>query len=112
MNYSVIPSPTFKRNIKKLKKRYPAIVEDIRRYSTGLQVGNFSGIIVKQLNGEIYKDRIKNTSLQKGKSGGFRIVYYATIVEKEVYLLSIYSKTDKANIDIVAIQKAMQEMGF
>lgn len=34
----------------------------------------------------------------KGKSGGARVITFVTVLDRSVYLLAIYDKSDKANI--------------
>jgi mRNA-degrading endonuclease RelE of RelBE toxin-antitoxin system len=113
MNYDVIPTLIFKRNVKKLKKTYSSIGDDIKRYVENLKRGNFSGNILRGVgNNSIYKDRIKNSDIKKGKSGGYRIIYYVITQDKEVYLLTLYSKSSRENIDLSAIKKIIIELGF
>ncbi|MEQ6388010.1 hypothetical protein RZN22_01630 [Bacillaceae bacterium S4-13-58] len=47
---------------------------------------------------KVFKKRMKNTSAKKGLSGGFRIIEYLVTSESTVYLLDIYSKSEKADI--------------
>lgn len=45
-----------------------------------------------------YKIRIAIKSKGKGKSGGARVIVYVQIVEKNVFLLAIYDKSEQENI--------------
>ena len=45
-----------------------------------------------------YKIRIPNSSVPTGKSGGFRVITYFINEIGNVYLLTIYSKSDQENI--------------
>lgn len=45
----------------------------------------------------VYKARIKNSDLQKGKSSGYRIIYYLR-TENAVRLLTIYPKVSVGDI--------------
>lgn len=45
----------------------------------------------------LFKKRIKNSSIPTGKSGGFRVIIYKQ-VEDKIILISIYSKTEKENL--------------
>ena len=42
--------------------------------------------------------KLKNSSSNSGKSGGFRVIYYYLDEEENAYLLKIYSKTEIENI--------------
>ena len=90
----------FEKEFKQLQKKYPKILLDVREFKDELiqakipigdKVEDFGGL-------EIYKARIKNSSANRGKSGGFRIIYYIKINEM-IALLSIYSKSDKENLE-------------
>ncbi len=56
----------------------------------------------------VYKARLPNRSAQRGKSGGFRVIYYVQI-EDLVTLLTIYSKTEETDISVREIQQLAQE---
>ena len=50
-----------------------------------------------ELGGGIYKVRVPNSSIPTGKSGGFRVItYYKS--SNTIYLITIYSKTQKDTI--------------
>jgi mRNA-degrading endonuclease RelE of RelBE toxin-antitoxin system len=47
----------------------------------------------------IRKLRVRNTDLRKGKSSGYRLLYYAIDEPNQIlYLLLVYVKSDKANV--------------
>jgi len=50
------------------------------------------------LGNSCYKIRVSNSSIPTGKSGGFRVITYFIDNENNLYLLSIYSKTEKETI--------------
>ena len=57
---------------------------------------------------EAYKVRLPNRSARRGKSGGFRVIYY----EREttlVLLLIVYSKTERSDIPNEAIIRLIDE---
>ncbi len=49
------------------------------------------------MNYSLFKVRVKNSDIQKGKSGGYRIIYYLK-TEAQVLLVTLYSKSDKPDI--------------
>lgn len=51
---------------------------------------------------EVFKVRVRNSDVQKGKSGGYRLIYYLK-TETSVILLTIYTKSEQADVaaDIV-----------
>ncbi|MCL1946883.1 MAG: type II toxin-antitoxin system RelE/ParE family toxin [Chitinivibrionia bacterium] len=50
------------------------------------------------------------SSKRKGKSGGARIITYFVDKDNIVYLLSIYDKSEEANISDNEIKKILEEM--
>lgn len=51
------------------------------------------------LGKDCYKIRMAISSKNKGKSGGARIITNVHIVGETIYLLSIYDKNQKSNLD-------------
>lgn len=52
--------------------------------------------------------RLPNRAARRGKSGGFRVIYYAQFSDR-VILLTIYSKTDDTDISIAEIRQLVTE---
>ena len=103
MSSKIVVLPEFAGEVKRLAKKYKKIKEDLRKLSTALQENPHLGVA---LTGSCYKVRMANSSIPTGKRGGFRVIYYFVDERGTVYLMSIYSKTEKENItesEIVAI---------
>jgi len=56
----------------------------------------------------LYKVRIKNSDSNKGKSGGYRVVYYVKHKHSTV-LLTIYSKSDQTDVSINVLSKLVEK---
>ena len=56
------------------------------------------------LGNDTYKIRIAIKSKSKGKSGGGRVITYLVNEQKEVYLLTIYDKSEFENISDKTLQ--------
>lgn len=69
-------TPEFKRNLRALAKKYPHIRSDVQPVIEQIQRGQFAGDQVKGIGYTIYKVRIGNTDVARGKSGGYRVIYY------------------------------------
>jgi len=95
MKYKVIPTPEFIKNLKALKKRYKSIKKDVLLLSKKLEENPKIGTC---LGNNIYKIRVKNSDNNKGKSAGYRVITYLIDEDLEIYLVTIYSKTDRENI--------------
>ena len=94
MNYSIYTTPRFEKDVKKLKKHFPKIKNDLSELIENLSLNPELGI---SLGKNIFKIRIPNSSIQTGKSGGFRVITYYK-KEQKLYLVTIYSKTKQDNV--------------
>lgn len=106
MNYNIFVSDNFKNEAKRLIKKYPSIKDDIKLLTQILSENPKKGI---HLGNDVYKVRMSISSLNKGKSGGARIIYFIKIVDTAVYLLSIYIKTSKANLSSNEIKDLLKD---
>ena len=95
MNYKVIPTPEFIKNLKTLKKKYLNIKNDVLKLANELEKNPTMGT---ELGNNTFKIRIRNSDNNKGKSAGYRIITYCINDIKEVSLVTIYSKSEKENI--------------
>lgn len=66
----------FQRKLKSLAKKYRSIQADILPIIKQLEAGEHPGDQVPDIGYKVYKVRIKNSDIQKGKSGGYRLLYY------------------------------------
>jgi mRNA-degrading endonuclease RelE of RelBE toxin-antitoxin system len=96
MSFSVIPSDKFKREAKRLIKKFPSLKQELAKLNATLEKNPETGT---SLGNEAYKIRIAIKSKGKGKSGGGRVITYVVTENKEVYLLTIYDKSEFDSID-------------
>jgi len=90
-------TPRFQKDLRELAKRYRSIRTDIQPLIEQLQQGELLGDRIKGVKYQVFKVRLKNSDIQKGKSGGYRLIYYVKI-EDAVVLLTVYTKSEQANI--------------
>nr|WP_310587097.1 type II toxin-antitoxin system RelE/ParE family toxin [uncultured Arsenicibacter sp.] len=57
-----------------------------------------------------YKIRLAIASKNRGKSGGARVITYFVNQDNEVFLLSIYDKSERADIPDSVLQELIQEV--
>jgi len=88
---------SFLRALKRLRKKYPHIRNDVQPLIDQLQNGETPGDQVQHVSFPIYKARIRNSDAQRGKSGGYRVIYYIRTLET-VLLLLIYSKSEREDV--------------
>lgn len=90
-------SARFASEVRQLGKRYRRIRLDIQPIITQLESGELPGDQIPGMNYTLFKIRVKNSDVQKGKSGGYRMIYYLK-TEAQILLVTIYSKSDKPDI--------------
>ena len=109
MNYKILVLPTFAIKLKKLAKKYKNIKYDLQELQKELSINPKSGI---SLQYNCYKIRVSNSSNKTGKSGGFRVIYYFIDSNNKVFLMSIYSKTQKKNLSDSEILELLKINGL
>jgi mRNA-degrading endonuclease RelE of RelBE toxin-antitoxin system len=105
MNFKIETIPRFEKDVKKLKKKFPKIKNDLVDFIDELSSNPKLGI---DLGENIFKVRVPNSSIPTGKSGGFRIITYYK-KDTILYLVTIYSKTEQDNILTEKLKKIIQE---
>jgi mRNA-degrading endonuclease RelE of RelBE toxin-antitoxin system len=92
-----------------LAKKYRAIEQDIKPILTQLENGDTLGDRIPNLKELVYKVRVANTSAKRGKSGGFRLIYYMSVADT-IYLLTIYSKTQQSDVALLKLTRLIAEI--
>jgi mRNA-degrading endonuclease RelE of RelBE toxin-antitoxin system len=91
----IIVSDEFKHRAKPLSKKYHTLKESINLLGEQLILNPYLG---ESYGSNIYKIRIADKSKGKGKSGGFRIMYYVAIKRDDdsvdIILMTIYDKSE------------------
>lgn len=96
MKYKVLSIPPFDRQLKRLAKKFPSLKKEFALLLESLEIKPIQGI---SLGNNCYKIRMSIASKGKGKSGGARIITNFIVEERTVYLLSIYNKSEKDNLN-------------
>jgi mRNA-degrading endonuclease RelE of RelBE toxin-antitoxin system len=107
MRFSVIPTDKFKREAKKLIKKFPSLKHELFELSNLLELEPNTGT---SLGNNIHKIRVAIKSKGKGKSGGARIITYLVTENNEVYLLTIYDKSEFDNVDDKLIKSIIESL--
>lgn len=107
MNYEISATPRFKRDIKKLVKKYPSIKQEFANLITSLQNSPEQG---SPLGNHCFKIRLAIASKGKGKSGGARVITHIYIQGAVVFLLTIYDKAEKDNITDKELQELLDQI--
>lgn len=90
-------SDDFKVRLRTLAKRYRSIRTDLQPLINELQVGNFIGDQIHGVGYPVFKVRLKNSDIQKGKSSGYRVIYQLKD-NSCILMLIIYVKSDQTDI--------------
>jgi hypothetical protein len=95
MSYKVELSANFKKEAKKLIKKYPSLKQELSDLFDELAKNPIMGT---DMGNNIYKIRLAIASKNKGKSGGARVMSFVKVTGTQVLLFSIYNKGDKDSI--------------
>lgn len=118
MNCKIIAVDGFKRDAKRLSKKYHSLKSDLEALEQILLEKPRSGILITE---NTYKIRLAVKSKGRGKSGGLRVVTHVIelavrIKENEltqgitVFLLALFDKSEMENISDHVIQSIIQEI--
>lgn len=109
MSYSVYLPDSFKRSFKPLTRRFPharadviAAIEEICRLPT-------LGVAIPG-SGGVRKLRVRSTDLQRGKSGGFRLLYIVLSDRELICPLLIYAKSDQEDVTHRELRALLAEL--
>ena len=105
MKHSVIPSEKFKKEFKRLSKKYPSLKAELLELNAELQENPTHGTA---LGNNTYKIRLAIKG--KGKSGGSRVITYVISENEEVYLLTMYDKSEFDTIDDKSIEQIIDSL--
>lgn len=107
MNFNVVDVDGFGKNLEKVARKYPSSVDLVEALFAKLEEAesiedlDLAGNHLQRykLKGNrVYKTRIENPDANKGVRGGFRIIWFLVAENKEIYPLTIYSKSDQEDI--------------
>lgn len=105
-NYKIIPTDIFISEAKKLAKKYPNIKNDFFELQKILRKDPITGNI--SLGKDCYKVRMAISDKNSGQSGGARIIIEVKIINKKVYILSVYDKGEKGDLFDKELEKILK----
>lgn len=105
-SYRVVLTSPFKSCVRQLGKRYPNVKDDIRVAISALLQEPRLGVVIPGGSG-IRKLRVRNSDARKGKSSGYRLLYFVDEHPKPaIRLVFLYSKSDREDVT----RKELQEL--
>lgn len=105
MNFNILTTSSFDKELKTLAKKHSSLKDDIKILSNSLKENPTQGVA---LGKDCYKVRIKISSKKRGKSGGARVITYVKIINSSIYLLSIFDKSEKESLSKIEIEKILK----
>lgn len=105
MSYKVDTIAPFRKEAKKLIKKYPSLKNELAELGSQLSHDPKLGT---PLGNNCYKIRLAISSKGKGKSGGARVITHLYVNEDTVFLLSIFDKSDQENISDSQIKTLLE----
>lgn len=112
MENRVLLTAFFLKKAKRLVKKYHTLQSSLQHLEHALiknpQLGDSYG-------SNIYKIRLADESKGKGKSGGFRVITYVveeTAMSTDIYLITIFDKSEESSINKNDIKKILDSEGL
>jgi mRNA-degrading endonuclease RelE of RelBE toxin-antitoxin system len=95
MSFSIVTTQHFEKELKRLVKKFPSLKNEfaqlIQHIADNPEEGTFLG-------NNCFKIRLAIGSKGRGKRSGARVITYLYIEGETVYLLTIYDKSEKADL--------------
>ncbi len=95
MSYNITATPKFRKELKKLVKKYHSLISEYEKLLDQLENNASLG---EPLGMDCFKIRMSIASKNKGKSGGARVITYVYYAKETIFLIDIYDKGNQANI--------------
>jgi mRNA-degrading endonuclease RelE of RelBE toxin-antitoxin system len=93
----IMATPDFQAQLRKLAKRYRNLRQDLEPLLDDLKTGNCPGDQIPGTTYTVFKVRLKNSDIQKGKSAGYRVIYQRR-GDICILLVTVYSKSDESTL--------------
>ena len=105
MSYNISLSERFQKDAKRLSKRYASFKSDLLKLIKDLEENPIQG---DNLGKSCYKVRLKIESKKKGKSAGARVITYVHVSQEDVYLLTVYDKSDRESLEDGELEELLE----
>jgi mRNA-degrading endonuclease RelE of RelBE toxin-antitoxin system len=106
VNYNIVYTKEFEKEIKRLSKKYLSLKKDFQILLEQLNAYPQSGT---PIGNNCYKIRLLIASKGKGKSGGARVITHVAVIQQTVILISIYDKSEHATITDGEIKERLKK---
>jgi mRNA-degrading endonuclease RelE of RelBE toxin-antitoxin system len=123
MSFKIIPLHDFRKEAKRLSKKYPSLKNELAALAE--QLANNPLVVGTEIldkSQNIRKIRLGVQSKGSGKSGGLRVIAHSIFEinlqidnspenEGFVYLISIYDKSEHSTVDEKILKELVEEIG-
>ena len=107
MGFDVVPIPEFVKELKWLAKKYRSLKVELEALGDELEEQPRLGTPIGH---DCYKIRLAIKSKGGGKSGGARVITCVVAVREEVYLLSIYDKSEQGTLTDKRLKELLKQI--
>ena len=107
--FRVITTKEFRKEAELLKRKYPNIKEDFLELAEQLKQDPITGNA--SLGKDCYKVRMKISDKSKGQSGGARVIINVEVKDNDVYVLSVYDKSEIESLTDKEISSLLARKG-
>ena len=109
MSYNVRAIRIFEKQIKRLSKKFPSLKAEYIALVKDLKENPHKGIPMRD---NCFKIKIAIASKGRGKSGGARVITHFYVENETVYLLTIYDKSEQADISDRELKGLLSEIEY
>ena len=95
--------------MKRLSKKFPSLKAEFEALIDELEENPHKGIPMRD---NCFKIKFAIASKGRGKSGGARVITHFYVENETVYLLTIYDKSEKADISDRELKKLLAEIEY
>jgi mRNA-degrading endonuclease RelE of RelBE toxin-antitoxin system len=107
MSYRIAAIANFRKEAKKLIKKYPSLIKELKEIGDELSKNPTIGT---SIGSNCFKVRLSIASKGRGKSGGARLITYVYVTGTTVFLLSIYDKSEKSTISEGELKELLKQV--
>lgn len=101
-------TPELKRDIRRLARKYRHLRSDLDPLIRQLESGETPGDRIQGVHLPVFKVRLKNSDAARGKSGGYRVIYYVQMRDV-IILVTLYSKSEQGDVSAETIRSIVAE---
>ena len=96
--------PRFDDRLEALENKYRNAVDQADKFTKRLKRGERPGNVVPGVGAAVYRAAVRNQAVKGGAPKCYRIIYYV-IVRDEIYLLTMYSKSQQKDISVSELKR-------